>query len=414
MTQTNQDSGPEERARQAGCPVVDFDIEADPAFRTSLREQWLRARDLGPVFYSTAATGFWVLTGRDEISAALNDPESFSAQLMMAFSRRPVSDQHLIPMTLDPPVHTSYRRLLTPMFAPRAVTAQEPHMRVVANRLIDEVLAAGTTCDFMADFAYRFPGHVFGSWLGLPDDRAEEYTALATAQVHYDPAADPGGEEFAAINARIISSLEELIEMRKVEPAEDIVSELLALDYQGRRLTNGELINITNLLFLAGFDTTAGAIGEVIGHLARYPEHRHLVREDPEALTRLIEECLRFYGNSGSSGRLVMRDVEIGGCPMKPGDKIFSSLQAANRDPGVFDRPDEMDISRWPNRHATFGMGVHRCLGSHVARAEVTTSVSEWLRRIPDFEIPDEVELQHNVSITTAFSVLPLVLHPVG
>jgi len=199
-----------------------------------------------------------------------------------------------------------------------------------------------------------------------------------------------------------------LFEERRRHPADDIASALLASEVDGRPLTDDELLNIGSLLFLAGFDTTAGAIGEIVAWLASHDEDRRTVLADPSKIAAAVEESLRFNANSGVSGRLVVEPAEIGGCRFEPGDRVFFALQAADRDPEVFEQPDEMDIGREPNRHVTFGLGVHRCLGVHLARAELRVALEEWNRRIPDYRIKPGETLEHIVTITSAYRRLPL------
>jgi cytochrome P450 len=244
----------------------------------------------------------------------------------------------------------------------------------------------------------------------MPSEATEDYVRLATAQVHYDPRQDPDGSKMAGMRTQMAGHVQSVIDERRDQPQEDIVSALLECTVDDRPLTDDELQNIVSLLFLAGFDTTAGAIGEIIGHLATHPDDRDRLVAEPARIPAAIEESLRFYSNSGSSGRLVLKDAEIAGCPMRPGDTIFSSLQAANRDPRVFADPDVIDLERTPNRQVAFGMGVHRCLGSHVARAEIRVSVEEWLKRIPVFSLEEGATLEHMVSITTTWATLPLRL----
>ena len=390
--------------------MVHFDIEHDPTFRTNLRDKWKEAEAHGPIFYSEAARGFWVISGYEEIRAALTNPDAFSSQLMMAFMSDHLGNPNLIPVSLDPPEHTKYRHLLTPLLSPAAVEKREPHMRAVCNRLIDEIVAAGEECEFMHAFAYRVPGQFFCEMLGMSSEAADDCTRIATSLQHTSAETGLGPEEIAAMHQQMAALVVELFEERRRNPGDDIATALLTAEVDGRPLTDAELLNIGSLLFLAGFDTTAGAIGEIVAWLASHPEDRERLVADPSLIPAAIEESLRFNANSGVSGRLVTEPVQIDGCPFEPGDRVFFALQAADRDPDVFAAPDVMDIERSPNRQITFGMGVHRCLGAHLARAELRVAVEEWNRRVPDYWIKPGVELEHIVTITSAFKSLPLEL----
>jgi cytochrome P450 len=399
-----------ERARAAGCPVTMFDIEHDPAFRTNLRDKWKEAAELGPIFYSEAARGFWVVSGYEEIRAALGNHEVFSSQLMMAFMTEGGSHPDLIPVSLDPPRHTKYRQLLAPLLSPPAVERRVPMMRTVCSELIDEILQRGRDCELMRDFAYRVPGRVFGTMLGMTPEQGEACTRIATAMQHTSAELQMEPAEIQAMQAEMAATIDALFERRRREPGDDIASALVVAEVDGHPLTDAELANIGALLFLAGFDTTAGAIGEILGWLAQHPEDREKLVADPAKIPAAVEESLRYNANSGVSGRLVVKPVEIAGCRFEPGDRVFFALQAADRDPDVFDWPDEMDIERSPNRQITFGLGVHRCLGAHLARAELRVAVEEWLRRVPVFRLAPGTVLEHIVTITSAFRRLPLEL----
>ncbi|GAA3152489.1 cytochrome P450 [Kribbella aluminosa] len=326
----------------------------------------------------------WHLLGYEQMKEALQDPVLFSSRnTAEAFGR---SSFELIPGELDPPEHRRYRQLLNPAFAPGAIKVLEPAIRQVCNELIDGFQDRGG-CDLIADFAFLFPTTIFLRMLGLPDDRRDEFVDWTH---RFTRPTSP--EDRQVVQDLIDRTLGDVFAARRDQPREDMASFLVTCELDGRPLEVRELLGIGRLLFIAGLDTVAATLGWCFHHLAFQPgQRRHLI-EHPDSVPLAVEEFLRYY-SVVTSTRSVSEDTELTGCPIKKGDIAVVPLAPANRDPRSFPDADEFLIERRPNRHVGFGLGPHRCLGAHLARTELRIALEEWHRRIPDYVVPDGVEL---------------------
>jgi cytochrome P450 len=222
------------------------------------------------------------------------------------------------------------------------------------------------------------------------------------------PESDPDGEIRAGFMLSIAGYLGELLAARRAERRDDIISYLVGCSVDGRPLTDAELMEMCFLLYMAGLDTVAGMIGFMFWHLAEHPDHRRALVADESLIPDAVEEFLRYYSIVNTS-RVVTRDADFGGCPMKAGDRAVLPTAAANRDPRAFTDADAFVIDRRPNRHIAFGAGPHRCLGSHLARLELRVALEEWHRRIPEYGIADGATVRQDVSGVSVVENLPLV-----
>lgn len=340
-----------------------------------------RAREFGPVFWSDRAwslagqgQGGWVLTRATDIRAVLQDPATFS-------SRTSVNGDGpaLIPIFLDPPEHSDYRRLLAPLFAPAVAQAMEAGIRSTAVELIEAVRRQGR-CDFVADIAVQFPTRIFTTWLGLPVDDTPRLVAMVSAMLHGE------ADAMAAAVGGAAGVLLQLIAERRAEPADDLMSGLLALELDGRALTDDEVFRTAFLLFLAGLDTVVAALSLSFAHLAATPVHRRALASGEVPSAVAAEELLRDF-SFVSTPRLCTREVEVGGVRMAAGDLVVVPMVFAGRDPAEHERATEVDLTRTDLRHYAFGAGPHRCAGSHLARLEMQIFLDEWHERIPEYEL---------------------------
>jgi cytochrome P450 len=268
---------------------------------------------------------------------------------------------------------------LNPLLSPKAVNAMEPMARARAIHLIDSFQAKGT-CEVMQDFAFPFAVNVFLNFLGLPYSRAPEFLDWA------DDIIRGTVEQRAETTRRIHQFMIELAELRRREPGEDFMTFLVQTEFQGRPLTDKEIRGISYLLFIAGLDTVAAAIGFDIYYLAQHPKDQEALRAEPERVKLAVEEMLRAFPTIGVL-RVATRDLDLLGAPVKKGDWVLCGTYIANRDPREFPEPDKVDLDREDNRHVAFGYGPHRCLGSHLARRELIIGVEEFLARVPSFRI---------------------------
>jgi cytochrome P450 len=398
----------EQRARDAGVPVIDFDIELDPQFRDDPETRWRQAFDAGPIFYSSAARGFWVVTRYDLVREIVHHPERFSSREIYLFYREPL-DFFDIPTQLDPPRHMPVRRLLSPLLSPAAVQEIAPDIRAITRTLIDEIVARGE-CEFNSAFALRLPALVIMQQLGLPLERERELVDLVLEVAHPDSARDPGLKRQRQAAKAIDAMWLEVVREKRANPGEDWTSALVQAEVDGEPLDDDMSLALMGTLLRGGFDTTAGTLGYAFHYLARHPELRARITDDPDLVPVAVEEFLRWYGGVPLITRVAATDLDFHGVRLEEGDRLTLLLRSANHDPVAFDEPLAFDADRSPNKHLAFGLGQHRCAGMHLARAELAISLEEWHRRIPDYRLGDMTNAKHEVSQNIRLSELPLVL----
>jgi cytochrome P450 len=370
--------------------VTDFDVY-EPSLATPVDVFQQRVAELaakGPVVYSPAYGGHWLVTRYKEIQQVLTDPETFSSYPNNLVT--PADFGKFIPLELDPPEHTAYRHVLQPLFSPQRMKKLSDDIRTVVNGLIDEFAPKGQA-EFISEFAHELPARVF---LALMDWPLEDAALFAEASdVGFGKA---GGAQEESDQARIAAGLtvagyfQKVIEDRRSNPREDATSTLIntevALPDGTRLLEDQELFLMFYLLLMGGLHTVQGSLAWAIVHLVNNPAQRDLIVADPAVIPRAVEEILRIEA-AIAAGRRATRDVELGGVSIAEGDQLLLMLCSANRDPDAFAHPTDFDINRSPNRHLSFGAGVHRCLGSHLGRVELTIALEELHRRIPDYQL---------------------------
>ena len=315
----------------------------------------------------------------------------------------------LIPLQIDPPEHAKYRRILDPLFTPRQMAGREPAVTALVNKMIDGFADRGA-CDFHAEFAVPLPCTVFLQLLGLPLEDLDRFLVWKDDVIRPEGATGVKEHREAAAPAarHIYEYFERAIDDHVANPRDDVLSALIAAEVEDRRLSREELLDICFLFLIAGLDTVTDSLDCFFVYLARHPDQRRLLNEQPDILPSAIEEMLRWETPVPGVARIAVQDVEVGGCPISKGDRISPLLGAANTDPAEFPDPDVVDLRRNPNRHRAFGGGPHRCLGSHLARLELRVALREFHRRIPDYEIPPGVELKYTSALRSV-QALPLV-----
>ncbi|ESY03410.1 cytochrome P450 [Mesorhizobium sp. LNJC399B00] len=342
-----------------------------------------RVHDGPPIFYSRYNTqdgrGTWVITRAADQRRVLQDAETFSSHRSI-FSSILGENWPTIPLELDPPAHGVFRSLLSPLLSPKRVLALEPAVRERAVELIERIAASGTSCDVMKDFAFPFAVSTFLRFLGLPDDRLDTFVGWGKDLLHGDDKERP-------VAARtIVAFIDELAAMRRDEAVDDFMTFIVQAQVEGRRLTDTQVRGIGVLVFVAGLDTVAAAIGFDLAYLARNLKDQQLLRSEPDRIPLATEELLRAYPPIQLI-RVATKDIDFEGAPIRKGDYVSCATMIANRDPAEFECPNTIDLEREDNRHAAFGYGPHRCLGSHLARREIVIGLEEWLARIPAFRI---------------------------
>ncbi|MBS9375040.1 cytochrome P450 [Rhodococcus sp. B50] len=371
--------------------VVDFNV-FDPtlAMPTDVFQQRaaaLRAR--GPIVYSTALGGHWIVTRYKEIHQILRDPETFSSY---PNSLLDIHQGRAIPLELDPPEHTYFRQALQPLFSPKRMQELEPQIRSLVDELIDRFADAGSA-EFISEFAHELPTRVFLTLMAWPLEDAEMFTEMTDIALQGIPGASEEESSKAHADAanRMFAYFGDIVtRVRSGEEGHGLTGEIINTSVQmvgsTRLLTKEELCRMFYLLLIAGLHTVQGSLAWAIVHLSNNPEQRRTIMEDPDSIPSAVEEILRIEA-AVVPGRKVMRDIEIGGVRIAEGDQLAMLLCSANRDDDEFDNPDDLLVDRTPNRHLSFGAGPHRCLGSHLARIELAIALEEIHRRIPDYAL---------------------------
>ncbi len=328
---------------------------------------WKTLRDAGPVVFMNGA---YYLTRREDVLTALCKPNLFSAQLAL---QPPGSPVPVLPSASDPPEHTRYRKILQPYFSPQAFRKSRPMLERHATEMI-AALAGRNECEAMADFARLYPYQVFLDLYGLPLEVRDSVIGLKDAMV----AGTSDGHE-------LLVYFSDAIQQRRQNPGSDLLSQVMTGPGD---LSDLELLGMTQLLVVSGLDTVAAAIGFSLFELARRPQLRRLLHDNPEQIRVFIEEIVRLEPSAPAAARVTTDFVEVGGMTLPPGTRVVLCTAAINRDGSDATSTDELIMDGKMHRHWGFGGGPHRCLGSHLARIELNIIVDEWLRQIPDFELP--------------------------
>ncbi|WP_016881027.1 MULTISPECIES: cytochrome P450 [unclassified Rhodococcus (in: high G+C Gram-positive bacteria)] len=397
--------------------MVDFDVY-DPALAAPVdvfqaKAAGLRAR--GPILYSPHYGGHWIVTRYDDIFRILRDAETFSSYPNNLVD---AGQGKFIPVEIDPPEHTQYRQALQPLFGPARMKELEPKIREIINELIDGFASSGR-CEFVAEFAHALPTRVFLTLMGWPLYDAERFTEWTDIALQGIPGA--GEEESARARAEAATNVFEYFgafvdRVRSgQEDGESVTAQIIntpiRMDGAERYLTDEELRRMFFLLLIAGLHTVQGSLGWAMVHLANNPAQRNALIEDTSLVPDAVEEILRIEA-AVSMGRRATRDVEIAGVKVEAGDQLLLLLCSANRDDTEFDDPDAFEIDRGSSRHLSFGAGPHRCLGSHLARLELTLAMEEIHRRIPDYALVEsDPPLMHGTSVRGCVR-LPLTFTP--
>ena len=374
----------------------EFDVYGDE-YVQGAADVWKEMRAECPVAHSTRNGGHWLPTTWDDIAAVAYDPENFSSRdIGVAPAPEGVGLLVAPPITSDPPFHTDARRLLLPFFSPKPVEELVEVTRSIARERLDVVAAetgadkghVGVT-DAADSYSKHIPVRVIARILGLPESDEPDFTRWAV-----DVLQSSGDEYDRRANAtrEVLHYFGDLTEQRRQERADDLPSKLLDMRLpNGDPLMNHHITGACFLLLLAGIDTTWSSISASLYHLASNPADRERLLAEPDLLPSAIEEFLRAFAPVTMARIAATDEAEVGGCPVAKGDKVLLPFGAGNRDPAKFDRPDEVIIDRAENRHFAFGLGIHRCLGSNLARMELEVAISEWLARFPRFELATEV-----------------------
>ncbi len=375
-------------------PVQSWETDwdhADPAYNQNAHQIWDQLRGTCPVAHTDRYGGAWLPVTHADVSAIARDTDHFSSEGAVLANRPPREEWVSLapigaapPITSDPPFHADARRLLLPAFSPQVVAEWEPEIRRLCNELIDNMGNADTV-DAAVQYAQNIPVYVIARMLGLPLEDSD-YFRETVHMVLEEIGAEFGERQgaFEKLDAYLSMHVQDHIE----NPKDDLIGFLLNAKIYDQPLSPQHVVGTIILLMVAGIDTTWSSIGSSIWHLAQHPSDLQRMVNEPELLPTAIEELLRMYAPV-TMARIVSQDTEIGGCPVKRGESVLLPFPAANRDPEVFPDADKVIIDREENRHVAFGLGIHRCLGSNLARLELRVAVEVFIQRFPKFELAD-------------------------
>jgi cytochrome P450 len=388
--------------------VAHFEYAPAPTPGTSFFEQLDALRRQHEVFRSDEAQGYWVFTRNEMIVDALQRPEIFSSTATVPTIPEP--PYQWIPLMVDPPYHTKWRKLLGGWFSPGRIASLETPVRERCAELVDSIVARGE-CDFVADFASQFPTTIFLQIIGLPVEQLDQFMEWEDKILHFNSETDPDYSGMMAAMDQVTKHFAELIAVRRNDPnsrGDDIVSAAIDWTIDGEPISDKDLLSCMLLLFMAGLDTVASQLSFLFRHLATVPADRQRLLADPALIPAAVEEMLRAY-SIVRLGRKVTQDTDFHGCALKAGDMVAMPLAFASRDEDVFEDATEVEIDRDVFRNVAFGAGPHRCLGSHLARRELVVAVEEWHKRIPEYSVPYGAEvIEHSGNGVYGLDRLPL------
>jgi cytochrome P450 len=324
-----------------------------------------------------------------DIVAAGNHPALVSANPVTHEPFGMGSSEPLIPLHLDGELHRHYRKLLDPLFAPKRMTVLEDRFRELTDDIIDRFIDDAQV-DFYREFAAVLPGTMFMQLFGAPMEDFQFYVEMKDRILEADGDMETRERRGREAGDLLRARLRELIDRRRADDTahDDLIAAFMTLEIDGHRLSDDDIVNVMHLFVIAGLDTVTSSISLMISWLARHPDERRILIDDPSRVAPMVEELMRYESPVPSSGvRWAIEDTEINGIPVKQGDMVYLCWAAGNLDPAVFDDPHEVKLDRQGNRHIGFAAGRHRCLGSHLARLELRCAIDQWHRRVSDYEI---------------------------
>jgi len=397
MTQQAEEAGPATQSAPGG-----YGTDTDRALEglldlTNPQPRYERWIEDGGLF--CPVEGFAVAASRSVLDDVLRHPETFTSRGVVQLGNvRP-----LLPLSVDPPEHLGYRKLLDPLFAPKRMDAIEDDIATRVNHFIDAFADRGG-CHFTDELAVPFPSAVFLGLMGLPWEELDTFLRFKDGIIRpggatimeaekVDPAERKRIQDQTAQD--IYDYFNGILDQRERDPKEDILSGFLQAEVDGRKLTREDILDICFLFLIAGLDTVTDSLTCFFAFLAQHPDHRRQIVEDPSVIPAAVEELLRWESPVPGVPRLAVADAELAGCPVKAGTMIMASVGAANVDPAEFGDPLVVRFDRESNRHVGFGAGVHRCLGSHLARRELRVTLREWHRRIPEYSLKPGIDLHY-------------------
>jgi len=360
-----------------------------------------------PIARTERFGGAWLPVRYEDVAAIAYDTGRFSSRSIILSNFRPPRELAPIggspPISSDPPFHHDARKLLLPAFTRKEVGRQEPATRAFCDALLD-AFEGQDVVDAARDYAQHIPVRVIADMLGFPAEDGPQFREFVEDLL--EGINLPPDERITRVS-RLFDYLILQVHDHLAHPREDLTSYLLNAELYGQKLGPDHVVGTMALLLIAGIDTTWSAIGAALWHLAVTPADRGRLAAEPGLMPTAVEEFLRAYAPV-TMARLVKQDMHWRGVDMKAEDWILLSFPAANRDPAQFDRAGEVVIDREVNRHAAFGLGIHRCVGSHLARMELRVALEAWLARIPEFTLADPAAVTWSAGQIRGPRALPL------
>jgi cytochrome P450 len=391
-------------------PLVDFD-HYDPQFGDRCWSQYEQLRRECPVAYSETYGGFWLLSKYDDVRAVALDDRAFSSAQSVTVPGKPAGARHAIPIEVDPPLFSEYRRALNPWFSPAAIARMEPTISMYVSELIDGFIERGR-CDLVSEFANPLPAMTTLALLGLDPADWEIYVVPVHAKTFLRPEKTKT-PEFSRLYEECHRRIRSEIQARRSSPRDDMITALLKTRIGGEPISDDDLQDIVMLILHGGFDTTGSAIGNAMIYMDGRPELRELLRSNPDLLPLAVEDFLRHQAPQPGLARVATTDRVIRRQRIRKGDRVLLLWASANRDEDEFERADEVVPDRHPNRHLTFGIGLHRCVGAPLASAEIRIALEAILRRLPDYHIETEgIVRAETVGIVFGHFSIPMTYTP--
>lgn len=414
-----------ENPRPEGVPVVEFDLASFKGIAES-NAAWAKLRSTTPVAWTDDNGGAWIVSNYEGVSEGLRNwqalrsgrdvrtiPGPGGSPDLLPINAVPVrTTARMIPEELDPPLWHPYRRVFNELLAPRKVEeALFPRVKYWVTKLIDDVIETGE-CDIVETLTSGVPGAVILEWLGFPEHEWDRFSAAfhnASAYVPGEEASQRYLEELDWAFERI----KEEVSILRDSPTDSLASELSNKVVEGERTPYEFATGMVNMVMSGGVDTTTSVASSAFVHLHRHPELRQRLIEEPELIDSAIEEFLRVYPPARTHGRTVVEDVELGGFTLRKNDRVILSEVSACHDEAAFPDADKFVIDRFPNRHVAFGVGPHRCPGSHVARAMFKEMLTQVLERMPDYQVIEEGLKEYpNCTALGGWSTAPIRFTP--
>jgi len=406
-------------------PIVDFDL-ASHRGRAEQDAAWAKLRAKCPVAWSEDNGGAWITTRYDVVSEVFRNWQVFRSARDVRTTPGPggspdfisinaislvASSSRLVPEELDPPQWLPYRRVFADQLSPRAVAAREHRVKYWVTQFLDDVIESGN-CDIVETLTGAVPGAVALEWLGFPQGDWRRISAAMHNAAEITPDS-PMAQHYAAELEWTFQRVREEVASRRENPRDDVISLMANFVVDGELAPFEYATGMVNIAIAGGVDTTAAAASSALAHMHHHPDDRRRLIEEPELIDSAIEEFLRLYPPARTHARTVVEDIELDGCQLRKDDRIILSEISACHDETAFTDADKFVVDRFPNRHLAFGLGLHRCPGSHLARMMFKEMLTQVLERIPDYRIVEEGLREYpNWTALGGWSSMPITFTP--